>query len=113
MWYRRIICMRRIGSLFAVFVLLIAVVCPALCFSDVPQKHSCCPKGKTGQSLPCRHNDSTVAAAVVVQTAHGVQIAVPQVALNTAPALPAAVLLPPAPRPLPPQPPKPSLVRRI
>src|SRR5215469_1448864 len=116
MWYPPVICMRRTGSLFAVLILLIVGVCPALCFSsgaDVPQKHGCCHEGKGGQSVPCKHSGSALTVAVIVQTQHAAQVALPEHAFNSTPLVPAAVMLPPAPRPLPPQPPKPTIVRRI
>jgi len=108
--------MRRMGSLFAVLMLLVAGVCPALCFSpskDDSQKHSCCQEGKNGTTLPCKHSGSGVTAAVATPAMQAAPAAIPELEFHGAPMLPAAVLLPPAPRPLPPQPPKPSVVRRI
>jgi hypothetical protein len=93
-------------------LLLFVVLCPAVCLAQMTgaANHSCCPQKQTGHAKSCGHVMSQTPAPVSVPAP------LPSQSLLTligAPQLPAAVTLPPGPRPSKPSPPTLKTVLRI
>jgi hypothetical protein len=115
---RLVLTRKTAGNVLLCGLMLFAMACPVLCIAQVSAApaHACCPGGKQAPQ-PAGHMLSRcdlVAPADADQLIHAPSGGfLPQQPAVTVPVLPAAVTLPPAPRPINPSPQKLLFVLRI